>query len=109
MSDWLKELRAGDLVVRASGYASMSMRLVTVSSVTATIVRCASDLGVEEYSRAHGKLRGNTGIVRLAEATPEARARIRAGIIANRLSGVEWDSVSPDVLEQVAALVGKAH
>jgi hypothetical protein len=111
VSDWLKILKAGDLVVRVHGYGRMSERLVAVASVTATLVRVAiTDRCTEEYNRTTGRLRGNTGMmtVRLEEATPEARARIRASLLADRLSMVKWDAVPPDVLEQVSALVNKA-
>lgn len=111
MSEWLKSLKAGNVVVRAHGYGRLSERLMAVESTTATIVRIRISANhVEEYNRETGRLRGHKGLdtVRIDEATTAARGRIRAAALSSRLSMVNWAAFPVDVLEQVAALIGKA-
>lgn len=106
-TEWLKSVKVGDDVVRAHGFSRMRERIVRVVSVTPTIV-CV-DVGApapEEYRRDNGRLRGHHGYesVHIEEASPEARVRIRARTLADRLSMVKWDRLPLDVLEQAASL-----
>ncbi len=100
---WLEELKPGDSVVVNAPLGSESIG--KVARVTKTMIVLDSG-GRFQRSGFGGRIGRSSGFHRsnLAEATPEARDRIRHANLANNLRHVDWKTLSLETLEQVSAI-----
>lgn len=104
---WLKDLKAGDLVIVSPGASYNSDYVATVTYTTATQVH----IGGTKYDRANGREKGANSWhrSRLEQATPAAieaiRLREEIGRLVRKFADLNWRKLPIDALEQIERII----